>query len=84
MEIDDEFYYLCIHLFQISTSLSNKFKGPIQALQKLKFAIEQEISSFSTNTSLLECCQSTGAVYNERFRSTVHSNCNFVFKFDIS
>ncbi|XP_053377482.1 VWFA and cache domain-containing protein 1-like isoform X2 [Mercenaria mercenaria] len=59
---------------EISSSLSSKFNGPIQALGKLKSAVERDISSFQSVTGLDECCQATGNVYNERFRSTVNTN----------
>jgi hypothetical protein len=57
--------------FQISSSLSSKFNGPIQALNNLKKAIEAEIGNFRTSTSIVECCQARGTTYNSRFRSTV-------------
>ncbi|XP_060596105.1 VWFA and cache domain-containing protein 1-like [Ruditapes philippinarum] len=59
---------------EISSSLSSKFNGPIQALNNLKTAIEDEIGNFRTSTSIVECCQARGTTYNSRFRSTVNMN----------
>ncbi|KAJ8315327.1 hypothetical protein KUTeg_007477 [Tegillarca granosa] len=50
---------------EISSSLSRKFNGPIQALKKIKEAVEQDINSYTTTRTLKQCCQATGINTNE-------------------
>ncbi|VDI58540.1 Hypothetical predicted protein [Mytilus galloprovincialis] len=57
---------------EISASLSTKFNGPIQALMRIKQAIEEDIDSFPSVTSMPQCCHATGLTNSSQFRTKVN------------
>ncbi|XP_071151169.1 uncharacterized protein [Mytilus edulis] len=56
---------------EISASLSTKFDGPIQALMRIKQAVEEDIDSFPSYTSMPQCCHATGLTNSSQFRTKV-------------
>ncbi|XP_063407199.1 VWFA and cache domain-containing protein 1-like [Mytilus trossulus] len=59
---------------EISASLSTKFDGPIQALMRIKQAVEEDIDTFSSYTSMPQCCHATGLTNSSQFRTKVNMN----------
>ncbi|XP_071141369.1 VWFA and cache domain-containing protein 1-like isoform X1 [Mytilus edulis] len=59
---------------EISASLSTKFDGPIQALMRIKQAVEEDIDSFPSYTSMPQCCHATGLTNSSQFRTKVNMN----------
>ncbi|CAC5388604.1 unnamed protein product [Mytilus coruscus] len=59
---------------EISASLSTKFDGPIQALMRIKQAVEEDIDSFPSFTSMPQCCRATELTNSSKFRTKVNMN----------
>ncbi|XP_076082495.1 VWFA and cache domain-containing protein 1-like isoform X1 [Mytilus galloprovincialis] len=59
---------------EISASLSTKFDGPIQALMRIKQAVEEDIDRFPSYTSMPQCCHATGLTNSSQFRTKVNMN----------